>query len=372
MKYVALKAVDNDILINGDGCCVNLQELYTALVDNTTTEIEIRKEFADEFFTYQSLCDFIENTRNVFPHVSVHVENTVYDTAMAAVNEVLSYQTPAEFVYAIEKDPTRVISTIQFLGRYFQKAKEDAAVANNKLSTMLVQIEELQKKLNYADVDYKKLLAYNNDLESKLHALVSRVNYRYEKTVSPDSMFVANHNSYNHILYLKEVSRVHYTDTLIYYLSEILKTLYSVPVRTVVIEPFYAYDTARLYPKYKPHWNLSYQDVYAGNILMAGYQPKIMTDILKNPNHVNYLIVLDRGGYGVPHINCDNVTTIYMASDPKDLPEYTDPEHSITYTDTTLHIPFIPDFESLSLEDRIQKYSSMNVMKKLIDYLEEA
>lgn len=372
MKYIALKSVDNDILINGDSCCVNLQELYTALVDPTTTEIEIRKDFANEFFTYQSLCDFIDNTRALFPNISVHVENTVYDTAMDAVNEILSYKHPDEFVYAVEKDPTRVISTIQFLGKYFREAKEDAAVANNKLSTMLVQIEDLQKQLGYASIDYDKLLARNNDLESKLHALVSRVNYRYEKTVNPDEMFMAYHNSYNHILYLKEITRVHYTDTLVYYLSEILKTLYSVPVRVVAIEPFYAYDSARLYPDFKPHWNLTYQDVYAGNVLMAGYQPKIMTDILKNPNHVNYLIVLDRGGYGVPHIQCDNVTNIFLASDEKDLPGYADPEHSITYTERTMQIPYIPDFDTLSLEERIKKYSSMTVMKKLIDYLEEA
>lgn len=372
MKYVALKAVDNDILINGDSCCTNLQELYTALVDSTTTEIEIRKEFANDFFTYQSLCDFMDNTRVMFPNVNVHVEDTLYDTAMDAVNEVLSYKGPDEFVYAIEKDPTRVISTIQFLGKYFKEAREDAAVANNKLSTMLVQIEDLQKQLNYAGADYNKLLTRNNDLEAKLHALVSRVNYRYEKTVAPDEMFVANHNSYNHILYLKEVTRVHYTDTLVYYLSEILKTLYSVPVRVVAIEPYYAYASADLYKSFKPHWNLSYQDVYAGNILMAGYQPKIMTDILKNPNHVNYLIVIDRGGYMMPHINCDNVTTIYMASDVKDLPDGVNMDHCITYSSKTLDIPFIPDFDTLSLEDRIKKYSSMDVTKKLIDYLEEA
>jgi hypothetical protein len=283
----------------------------------------------------------------------------------------MSYKHPDEFVYAIEKNPSRVISTIQMLGKSFMTAHDEASIANNKLATMLVQIEELTKRLQYANKDYNSLAEKNNETEAKLHALVSRVNYRYEKSVNPDEMFLAKHNSYNHVLYLKEVSRVHYTDTLIYYLREVLKTLYGVPVRLVVIEPYYAYGRESMYPKCKPHWKLDYQDVYSGDIMMAGYQPKLMKDILQDPNHVNYLIVLDRGGYRVPHIDCQNTTVVYMTSDVKDLPDDVQKDHVISYEDDTMYIPYVENFDSLSPEDKIQKYSSMSVTKALIRFLEE-
>lgn len=371
MRYVALTEIDNDIIIHGDSCCTTLHELYTALTETNTTEIEIRKDFAEAYFTYSALCDFVEYSAALFPNIRIHVEDTIYDTAIKEVKELMSYHTPEEFVYAIEQNPSRVISTIQMLGKEFTKAHDDVAIANNKLATMLVQIEDLTQRLQYANKDYATLAQKHNDTESRLHVLVERVNYRYEKTVNPDELFVAKHNAYNHVLYLKEISRVHFTDTLIYYLKEILKTLYNVPVRFVVIEPYYAYQRISMYPACKPHWKLTYQDVYSNDIFMAGYQPKVMNDILQDPNHVNYLIVLDRGGYGYPHIDCGNVSTVYLASDLKDVPENISKHNIISYNDDTLFIPYIEDFNKLSPEDKIQKYSSMNVTKSLIKYLEE-
>lgn len=371
MNYVALLNVDNDIIIRGDNCCTTLQELYTAITETNTTEIEIRKEFADAYFTYSALCDFVENSASLFPNVRIVVEDTVYDTATKHVDELMSMKHPDELVYAITKDPSRIISTIQMLCKSYMQAKDDASVANNKIATMLVQIEDLTKQLGYMKKDYKNVLDLNNELDAKLQALISRVNYRYEKSVNPDEMFVAKSNSYNHVLYIKEISRVHYVDTLIYYMKEVLKTLYSVPVRFVVIEPYYAYGAIDRYPDCKPHWDLTYQDVYSGDILMAGYQPKLMKSILQDANHVNFLIVLDRGGYMTPHIDCQNTTVIYTVSDLKDLPEKIPKNKVISYDDSTLYIPYIDDFDKLSSEDKIQKYSSMKVMKELINYLEE-
>lgn len=371
MKYVAVTKIDNDIIIQGDSCCTTLQELYTALTDKNTTEIEIRKDFANEYFTYSALCDFVGYSAALVPHVRIVVEDTVYDSSMQAVRELQTYKEPDEFIYALEHNPSRVLSTIQLLCKSYMEAHVESAVANNKIATMLVRIEELNKSLTYSNTDYKKLMDVKNELEAKLHSLVSRVNFRYEKTVEPDKMFLASHNNYNHILYIKEVTRVHYTDTLIYYLQEILKTLYGMPVRTVVIEPYYAYGRAELYPNMKPHWDLTYQDVYAGDIYMAGYQPKVMTDVLKNPNHVNYLIVLDRGGYMQPHIDCANTTVIYTASDLKDINSEVPRNKVISYDEETLFIPYIENFNTLSPEDKVQKYSSMSVTKELIKYLEE-
>lgn len=370
MKYVAVLKPDNNIIIRGDSCCTSLKDLYTALVDKNTTEIEISKEFANEFFTYTALCDFVEYSAALVPNVRVVVDDTVYDNLLHAAMELKTYTDSGRLIYALECNPTLVLSTIQELCKYYMEAHAENTAANNKIATMAVQIEELTKSLAYSKDDYAKLMATKNDLEAKLHALVSRVNFRYEKTVSPDDLFIAKNSNYNHILYIKEITRVHYTDTLVYYLQEILKTLYDTPVRVVAIEPYYSWGRNELYPGFKPHWDLSYRDVYAGNIYMAGYQPKLMRDILQNANHVNYLIVIDRGGYAYPHIDVPNMTVIHTASDVKDIPKELSRKHVISYSDNTLYIPHIDDFDSLSPESKIQKYSSMSITKELIEYLE--
>lgn len=369
MKYVAMLKVDNDVLIHGDGCVTSLAELYKVLVDKETTELEITREFANKYFTYSGLCDFVEQSSAVAPNVRLYVDDFLYDSTMSVVKDMMLYTTPDAFIYALEHNPSRIISTVQELCKSYIGVHEEASIANAKISNMLVQIDDLQRQLKYAKQDHSKLAEAHNDTESKLHALVSRVNFRYEKTVNPDTMFLSKHNSYKHILYIKEITRVHYTDTLMYYLQQILRTLYSMPVRMVVIEPYYAYGSAERYPDFAPHWELSYRDVYSGDILMAGYQPKLMNDILCNSNHINYLIVLDRGGYSVPHIEGKNVSVVYCASDKKDLPENC--ANAITYSDETMYIPYVEGFDEMSPEKKLQIYSSMPIVQKLTNLLEE-
>lgn len=371
MRYIAVNKVDNNILIKGDSCCINLEELYRALVDRSTTEIVITKEFADRYFTYTALCDFVEHSAAIAPDVRIVVNDTVVDLTVDAVKNLKIMKSPAQLIYALEHNPTKVLSTIQTLCDKYLDVHTEASVANSKIATMMVQIDDLQKQLGYKDIDYNKLMSMKNDLQAKFDALVSRVNFRYERVVDPDKMFIATENSYNHILYVKEITRVHYTDNLLYYITEILKTTYSTPVRMVVIEPYYAYSSQSRYKGFKPHWDLTYRDVYSGNVLMAGYQPKVMGDILQNPNHVNFLIVLDRGGYSYPHLDCGNTTVVYTVSDLKDLPAIIDKSKVISYDESTMFIPYIEGFDDLSPELKVQKYSSMNVTKELIRFLEE-
>lgn len=369
MKYIALAAVDNNVLIRGDECIINLEELYRALSDPECTEIVINKEFYDKYFTFPALCDFVENCGTVAPNVTVTVPDTVYTDMNSAVREIARYKTAEEISYAMVANPTKFIATLQSLCSYYFAARDEASIANNRASELMLLIDELQQDKSKMKSEMDKITEHANESVASLQALVNRVNFRYEKTVNPDEMFVLHENQYKHILYIKEITRVRFVDTMLYYLQEIMKTLYSAPIRTVVIEPFYAYSRAELYPQYKPHWNLSYRDVYKGNIFMAGIQPKVMKDVLQNSSHLHYLVILDRGGYMVPHVSGGNVSTIYTAATIEDAPS--DAKDIISYQEDTLNIPYIEDFDELSPEERIQKYSSMNIMQTLVNKLEE-
>lgn len=369
MKYIALDKVDNDILIRGDECIISMEELYHALSDPECTEIVINKEFYDKYFTFPALCDFVENCGTVAPNVTVTVPDTVYTDMNSAVREVARYKTQEEISYALVANPTKFIATVQSLCSYYFSARDEAAIANNRASELMLLIDELQQDKDRLRNDLDKMTTHANELNASLQTLVNRVNFRYEKTINPDEMFVLHENQFKHVLYIKEITRVRFVDTLIYYLQEIMKTLYSVPIRTVVIEPFYSYGKEGLYPSYQPHWKLSYRDVYSGNIFMAGIQPKVMHDVLQNGNHVHYLVILDRGGYMTPHVVGNNVSTIYTVADMKDAPD--NAPQLISYSEDTLNIPYIEDFEELSPEERIQKYSSMQIMQTLVSTLEE-
>ncbi|MCM1215017.1 MAG: hypothetical protein NC548_10910 [Lachnospiraceae bacterium] len=351
-------------------CITDLRGLYEALVDKDTSEIELRKDFIETNFTYSALCDFVEQSAAIAPNVRIWASGVLYDNTLTAVQEIASFKTPAEFVYAIEHSPSKIMNTLRLLCKNYIEAHDEAAAANNKIATMLVQIDDLHRQLKEAHSDYESLQTVTNDTNAKLNALVSRVNFKYDKAVKPDEMFLLHENKYNRVLYIKEITRVHYVDTLIYYIEQILKTMYSVPVRSVVIEPYYSYGCEKRYPMYTPHWSLTYKDVYSEDIIMAGFQPKLMRDILQDSNHVHYLIILDRGGYRVPHVTGGNVNTVFTVSDLSDAPDRYNPKQLISYSDATLNIPFVEGFNELSPEEKIKIYSSMDVTKTLINILE--
>lgn len=371
MKYVAMTAVNNDVLLRGDECVVTLEELYKALSDPECTEIEMQKDFCDKYFTFPALCDFVENCGTVAPNVVVTVPNTVYVDTNNAVRDLFQYKTVEELEYALTFNPTKIIATIQTLCQYYFDTRDEASAANNKVAELIVQLDALRNTNTSLRRDLDTVQDRANAVNANLQALVNRVNFRYEKTINVDEQFMLRDNAYRHILYIKEITRVRFVDTLLYYLQEILKTLYTMPVRTVVIEPFYSYGRQALYPGYAPHWKLSYRDVYSGDIYMAGIQPKVMKDVLQNANHLHYLIILDRGGYMEPHVTGTNVSTVYTVADIKDLPENIDRKDVISYEADTLNIPFIDDFEEISPEERIQKYSSMPILQTLVNKLEE-
>ncbi len=371
MKYVAVLKVDNDILLDGDLCITSLEELYKALVDPDCTEIQITREFADKHMTYAALCDFVENCAKIAPDKRVRVDGTFYSDVSSVVHDIKGYSSISEMIFAMESNPTRFMTCMRELCSRYLSQQDDALRASNQIASLQMKIKELEDKLCNKDDELDKAYSTLNETSARLKALVNRVNFRYEKTVKPDSMFISESNNYNHVLYIKEITRVHYTDTLLYYLQEILKTLYDVPVRFVAIEPYYAYGRAELYKDCTPHWRLTYRDVYEGNIFMAGYQPKLMGDILQNASHVQYLVVLDRCGYMQPHVVGANVSYLYTASDLKDVPESIGRDQVISYSEESLYIPYIEDFESMNLETRIQEYSSFTVMQKMIQLLEE-
>ena len=372
MTYEARLTYDNDVIIRGDRCVTTPQELYQALVYKDTSEIRISREFAEKFFTPSGLSDFVQNAATVNPHCTIIVDADVQDFHMRAVNALASYTSPEEVMYQLQAHPREMMEIIKALCANYTETYSETLVANNKVSTLQLQNSELQKKLEDLNADYQRLLSDKALVESKLGMLVGRINYSYEKDIDTSQFLQIEEKSrFARILYIKERTRVRYMDTLIYYLKEVLKTLYSVPAREVVIGPYYSYGGIKMYPWLRPSFDLSYSKIYQSDIYMPGFQPNVMADILKNPSNVEYLIVLDRCGFDVPHILGDNVEYVYTMSDMSDNYDRIDPKRVISYSHNTLFVPHITGFDELSVEDRMVRYSSMQIMKSLIGMLEQ-
>ena len=370
MIYVALLKEDNDVVIRGDRCITSIQDLYRVLVYKDTTQIIITKDFADQYFTPSGLTEFVNNAHSVNPYIDIEVESSLVNFHKRAISTLSKVRSPQEFIFLLQKNPTEVMDIISLLCESYDSAYSETIVANNKVSSLQLANSKLQAEYESLQEHYNVLMNYKNELEAKLRTIVARINYSYDKDLDEDMCFHLQGNKYTKILYIKERTRIHYVDSLVFHLQEMLKTFYGVPARVVAIEPYYAYENSKLYPSLVPHWSLSYKDVYMSDIMMAGFQPSLMNDILQDPSNVEYLIILDRGGYKAPHVDGDNVELLYTMSDLGDNHDNLPMSRIISYEQSTLHIPHIKDYQSLSLEERITKYSSMPIVKSIFELIE--
>ena len=373
MRYVTTLKEDSSIIFNGDRCITNIQELYTSLLDKETTEIVLTVDFVEKYFTLNGLQNFIENAQIINADCRIVIDEVFSMFNADLVQQLSELRTREDFINALcfrEKD---ILDTVSMLCDYYRSSQKDSIAASNKIATLHLMLSRAEKSLEDKDKDYKNLLDVRNEYEMKLKTLVDRINYNYDKDVNSNSLTQVTGHRYEKVLYIKEITRINYTDTLIYYLQESLKVMYNVPCRLLVIEPFYAYKNCKLYDRCKPSYDLTKQDVYSNDIVMAGFQPNLVTDIIHNPSHMHYLIILDRGGYAVPHIYGKNIDLIYTVSDLKDLEKLeitADNDHIISYSEDTLNIPYIDNFDEISIEEKMRLYTSMDITQKLISLLE--
>lgn len=371
MIYVASLEQVNDTIIQGRRCITSIQELYRALAHRDTTGIVIEKDFAEAFFTQSGLHAFVTNACDVNPRCDITVKADVQDFKVKAVNALSKVTSTDELVYQLQARPAEMLGVIHTLCANYNNTYSETLAANNKVASLQLQNAELLQRLEEADDKHSQLLHDRMTLEAKLSTLVGRINYSYEKQLDPEHFItISGKSQYTRILYIKEVTRVRFIDTLVYYIKEILKTLYGVPAREVVIAPYYAYGGACMYPTLQPSFDLSYAQLYSSDIYMPGLQPNVMADILQNPSNIEYLIILDRAGFDTPHVAGKDVEYVYTMSALKDNIDNVPEGRIISYSGDSLHIPYIKGFDELSMEDKMVRYSSFEVVKYLIGLLE--
>ena len=347
-------------------------ELDKIVVDNlSSNKVVIRGDFAHAFFTPTGLMEYIENVRRM--NVNLIIELDKVDeiiTRDSFIDKLATCRNIDEVIMLMGAHEKEFLDTLKFLIGHVNADYNQMLEYSNQVSRLQQVIEgyksELEEQHYALQTESDNKLSY----QSKFHALISRINYQYNAGVDRDKLFNVDKNSYDKILYIKEISRVQYVDTLVYYLKEILKTLYGMPTRILVIESYYADGKIPLYPNLVPHHNLIERDVIKGDILMLGMQPNIMQDVLKNASNISILIVLDRAGYSVPHVTGPNVEVLYTVSDLADVPAGVPLGRVISYVESTQFIKYIKDFNEMDMSSRISAYSSMDIVRHIVEMLE--
>jgi len=361
----------NSHILEGKTVIKDLVGLYSILINKSLRLIDMRDDFVDKFFSQTSLRHFITEAKKLNPLLRIEASNSrlvMEEEKEERIREMKSNEELLQFVVQ-NNDALKVI---QRIFAEVNNANRDSMLASAKLSAMHLELANLQAERDSAVSKEHVANSLYEMTNMKLDTIVSKINNNYGKKFDLGKIMgiKIDIKRYKKILYIKEVTRVKYVDTLVYYVQEILKTLYSYPVRLVVMEARDAYYKAELYPRCKPHTSLSYADVAGSDIFMTGFQHKLMESITANPSDVDFLIVLDRTGWEAPYLIGNGVEVLYTVSDTSDIKFSCPKGRIISYSKETLHVKYINEFDKLSMEEKISAYSSMDTVKKIIELME--
>lgn len=369
MIYVASLQLDKSNLLLGYKNILTIHDLFSAITKEDMTELQIKTDFAEKYFIDTGLNSFCESLKAMRPHIKIVLPNSDVFNTDNALQSLFALKSSQDYIEYLLANPTGFARALNVLKDNYLNQTAELLEVNSKMSSLYLQNANTELELTTARDNYRILSNDYNDLNTKLNTLVSRINFNYDKDVDADNMLQVTGSRFDKILYIKEITRIHYLDTFLYYLREQIKILYNVPVRFLVIEPAGAYRRIDMYPGCVSSINLSYSDVMSSDIFMAGFQERLMQDVLQNAANNNYLIILDRSGYHVPHVYGNGVEVIYTVSDLKDATDIPK-DRIISYSGETLNIPHITNFDTLTPEDKIQKYSSMSITKSILELIE--
>lgn len=372
MNYICSLSNGNDIILNGNEWVRDIKELYNAIVSKDCTEITIKKDFVQKYFTPTSIGVFVEQLNRFNSRIRVSIDTNYakfYDTNIKFINSINDSEDLINFVL---KHKEEALKLFKMLSDNFMTPYSETLQANNKLATLHVELENVLNSLEDEKRRHMNDLEVFEDTKSKFDTLLARINYSYGKNINSDNILGIDieTSSYKKILYIKEITRVRYVDTLIHYLQEYLKLTYGYPARFVVTEPIGAYNRFELYPMCSNSLNITDRDVGRNDIFMTGFDQGIMRTVLKNPSNAAYLIVLDRSGFDKPFLRGDKVKVIYTASELSDVRAGIVESDIISYSKKTMNIPYIENFDKLTPEGRIAKYSDTEILGQIISILE--
>lgn len=370
MIYLAsLKPEINDKL-SGYYHIKTITELNKVVVQTMKfNKIIIRKDFVESNFTPVGFSEYINQIRLINPNISIVLEEGIEFNNDSVINDLKELNSIDDIISMLFYNEKEFFNSFKELVSKKIDTNDKLTKAANVIALQQIENDKLRREKE--DLEHQLEIERKNKqyIKNALSTIIGRINFQYGVKIDENRLFYTDDNMYNKILYIKELTRVQYVDSLVYYLQQILKIIYGIPVRILCIESFYATGKVELY-NFIPHYKLKEKDVISSDILMLGVQPKLLKDILKNPSNISILIILDRCGYIVPHVIGDNVEYFYTVSDLGDKPENIPNARCISYSMDALNIHYIKGFSDMDASKKLSLYSSMKIVKDIIKTLE--
>lgn len=373
MEYLCTTNVTIDDKLSNMNFISEIKTLNQIVCDNKShNKVIIRKDFIDEYFPYNSISEFIKNVSKINPNLIIETDGyTVQKEVNSEILDLIKNNLNKEdLTTLLQFKSYDILEALYKLINEYNKNRVIELEGASIISSQRENIDTLNDKIKELKYQLDKEIINKVDVQSKLNVLIKRINFSHNVGVDENMLFRTDANNYDKIIYIKEITRLQYIDTFIYSLQEILKLRYSMPTRVLCIESYYANGKISQYPNLKPHYRLSEKDVISSDILMLGYQPKLFRDIMRNPSNISIIIILDRAGYLSPHLFSQNVEYLFTATDPNDVPNDVPSSRIISMKEPNLYIPHIKGFNKLSTEQKVQKYSSLKLMKQVISLIE--
>lgn len=373
MEYLCTTNITTEDKLSNRNFVTNMKALNKVVVDNKAHhKVVIRRDFIDEYFPYNQLSEYIKNVTRVNPNIIIETEGyTVQSEVDVDMLGLISNNLNKDDLTTLLQFKSHdFIETLFKLIQHYSVNKEFELEGASIISGLRETIDNLNDKIDTLNDSLEKEIFNKADVQDRLSVLIKRINFSHNVGVDENMLFRADGNNYDKIIYIKEVTRVQYIDTFVKTLQEILKLLYNMPTRVLTIEGYYANGKVPLYPELKPHYSLTEKDVLSSDILMLGFQPKLFQDIMRNPSNISIMIILDRGGYASPHLFGENIEYLFTASSPDDVPDDVPRSRIISYKEDTLFIPYIKGFNNLSESEKVQRYSSLKIIKQIMTLIE--
>lgn len=289
--------------------------------------------------------------------------------------DMLQYNlsTPDFLIEYILANPQLVLPELKRLVEIETTERQQVTEMRSRLDTLVLENMRLQEELKRGQDERTLLIERLQAANGNYEDLMIRINKQYSIPYSDDNLngFNIEMNRYTKILYIKELTRVHFVDSLLYYTQLVLNTLNEQPTRFCVIEKEYTYSSAKMYPHHLTHTGINYTELKSADLCLVGYRKEILHSILQNPSNAKYLILLDRSGHDFLAVRGDRVRTLYTLSDTKDNKYYNVPaDITISYNTDNFYIPVIPGFDEMSDAEKIGAYTSLEITKALVAAIE--
>lgn len=347
----------------------SLDDVFKVLLDTKQGHKLIMGEDAvNEYFTPESYLSFIKNAKRINPIITITSSSNIKSTEDFILSKIAMASKPQDVFDIIGGHPREAYIVLKGLAEKVQKAVNDSLIISNRISEMQHKIVGLEEEKEYMNNQLSDALQAKNYFQRMFEMLRNRMQHKFLKPIHEDSLNFCISNSYDRVIYIKEISHLSRTYSLIEALQQIILMLYQTPCRICVIEPYGASLRNYQYPKLKPDTELTTKDIMSADILMVGYHPRIMEGIMHNTVGSSFCIVYDRDGSNIEHIQGSNVTTYYTTSNPEEVEMFGLPKRrTITVpTQGCLSIDDIPNYMSKTSSEKLTAYSGMKIVQEIL------